>query len=342
MRVLTYSRNVFIPVTDLCSNRCGYCSFRRDLVKAKMIKRSEALDLILRGAGAGCSEALFSMGESPWEVDGFDKLMADSGQAGRTRSGMIDYLIELCELSLDAGLLPHTNAGLLGPDEIKRLAPYNASMGLMLETTADVAAHRLSPEKRPQRRISHIAQAGKLKIPFTTGILTGIGESRDDRIASLEAISKLHGDHGHIQEVIVQPLDPKPGTPMATHRPPRRSEVEDTVRLARKILPEDVAIQIPPNLIDPRSLVEAGACDLGGISPVTPDWINPERSWPLIQDLQMKDCNLRERLPIYPRYVRCGWYGDRTKKLVKSLADSDGFRRMSSNLKVNNDGKETS
>lgn len=332
MRVLTYSRNVFIPVTDLCSNRCDYCSFRRDLVKANMIKRSEASDLISKGVRAGCSEALFSMGESPWEVDGFDKLMADSGQAGRTRSDFVDYLIELCELSLNAGLLPHTNAGLLGPDEMTRLAPYNASMGLMLETTADVEAHRLSPEKEPQRRISHIAQAGKLKIPFTTGILIGIGESREDRIASLKAISKLQRDHGNIQEVIVQPLDPKPGTPMATHRPPRISDVEDTVRLARKILPGDVAIQVPPNLIDPRSLVEAGACDLGGISPVTPDWINPERSWPLLQDLQMKDCNLRERLPIYPRYVRRGWYGYRTKKLVKSLADPDGFRRMSSNF----------
>jgi FO synthase subunit 1 len=341
MRVLTYSRNVFIPVTDLCSNRCGYCSFRRDLVKANMIKRSEALDLIFQGVRAGCSEALFTMGESPWEVDGFDKLMADTGQAGRTRSDFVDYLTELCELSLDAGLLPHTNAGLLGPDEMKRLAPYNASMGLMLETTADVAVHKLSPGKKPHRRISHIAQAGMLKIPFTTGILVGIGESRVDRIASLEALSKLHRDHGHIQEVIVQPLDPKPGTPMATYRPPRASEVEDTVRLARKILPEDVAIQVPPNLIDPRSLVEAGAEDLGGISPVTPDWINPERPWPSLQDLWLKDYRLRERLPIYPRYVRRGWYGDKTKKQVKFLADPDGFRRMSPNLKVINDGKET-
>ena len=238
--------------------------------------------------------------------------------------------------------MPHTNAGLLCEDEMLRLAPYNASMGLMLETTADVPAHALSPEKRPARRISHISQAGKLKIPFTTGILIGIGESRADRVTSLKAISKLHGDYGHIQEVIIQPLDPKPGTPMSTFKPPMASEVEDTVRLAKKILPEGVAIQVPPNLIDPRSLVEAGADDLGGISPVTSDWINPERPWPKLEELHLEGYSLRERLPVYPRYVLQGWYGSKTKRLVNALAGHNGLRHRRPGLKVINDGKEAS
>jgi FO synthase subunit 1 len=281
------------------------------------------------------------MGDSPWKVPGFDRIMASSGLAGISRSDFIDYLIELCEMSLAAGLLPHTNAGLLSEDEMKRIAPYNASMGLMLETTADVSAHAQSPDKNPARRISHIAQAGRLKIPFTTGILIGIGESRTDRLTSLKAISKLHKDYGHIQEVIVQPLNPKPGTSMSTSQPPMASEVEDTVRLAKKILPGEVAIQVPPNLIEPRLLVEAGADDLGGISPVTPDWINPERPWPELEGLHLKGYCLRERLPVYPRYILRGWYGNKTKRLVNALAGHDGLR-CRTELKVINDGKEAS
>ena len=342
MRVLTYSRNVFIPVTDLCSNRCGYCSFRRDPDRARIIRRSQASRLISQGAEAGCSEALLSMGNSPWKVPGFERIMEGSGLAGMTGSDFVDYLIELCEMSLEAGLLPHTNAGLLCEDEMLRLAPYNASMGLMLETTADVPAHALSPEKSPLRRISHIAQAGKLKIPFTTGILIGIGESQADRVTSLKTISKLHRDYGHIQEVIIQPLDPKPGTPMSTFQPPNASAVEETVRLAKEILPEGVAIQVPPNLIDPRSLVEAGADDLGGISPVTPDWINPQRPWPKLEDLHMEGYSLRERLPVYPRYILQGWYGNKTKRLVNALAGHNGLRRRRPELKVINNGKEAS
>lgn len=342
MRVLTYSRNVFIPVTDLCSNRCGYCSFRRSPDRARVIRRSEASRLISRGAEAGCSEALLCMGNSPWKVPEFGRIMAYSGLAGVNRSDFIDYLIELCEMSLEAGLLPHTNAGLLNEDEMRMLAPYNASMGLMLETTANVSAHAQSPEKNPVRRISHIAQAGRMKIPFTTGILIGIGESREDRLTSLKAISKLHDDYGHIQEVIVQPLDPKPGTPMSNFQAPTASEIEDTVRLAKKNLPDGVAIQVPPNLIEPKLLVDAGADDLGGISPVTPDWINPQRPWQEPEDLHLEGYSLRERLPVYPRYILRGWYGNKTKRLVNVLAGHDGLRRIRPELKVINDGKEAS
>lgn len=264
------------------------------------------------------------MGERPWEVQGCSALMTSAGI-----SDLVDYLVELCELALEHGLLPHTNAGVLCKEDLAKLAPCNASMGLMLETTADVAAHVGSPGKGPDIRLSFIALAGRLQIPFTTGILVGIGEDWMDRADSLKAIADLHRCLGHIQEVIIQPIDPKPGTPMATSPRPGIDELCDIVRLARRVLPEEVAIQIPPNLADPLPLVQAGANDLGGISIITPDWINPDRPWPKIEALSMRlqGYDLRERLPVYPGYVSRGWQGYRTRKLVGALAGGDGLRR---------------
>ncbi|HSD58686.1 MAG TPA: 7,8-didemethyl-8-hydroxy-5-deazariboflavin synthase subunit CofG [Methanotrichaceae archaeon] len=324
MRLLTYSRNVFIPVTDLCRNRCGYCSFRREPKDARIVSRPEALHLLERAAAEGCSEALFSLGESPWVVEGFQRLLDAAGI-----SDLVDYLVELCELALEMGLLPHTNAGVLSDDCLLRLAPYNASMGMMLETTAHVAAHANSPGKRPDLRLDFIAKAGKMKIPFTTGILVGIGESREDRQESLQAIADLHRSYGHIQEVIIQPLDPKPGTALASASVPGMDELCETVGMAREILPEGVALQIPPNLVDPLPLVRAGANDLGGLSTVTPDWINPERPWPGLDDLRLRlrGYTLRERLPVYPRFVLQGWYGEKTCRQMLALAGEDGLRR---------------
>ena len=321
-KLLTYTRNVFIPVTDVCRNRCLYCGFRRD--EGKIISRKEATDLLDRGASAGCTEALFSLGEAPWEVSGFDDLLKRTGC-----DDLIDYLIELLELALDRDLLPHTNAGLLSKEEMSRLAPYNASMGLMLETTAEVEAHRSSPGKRPDLRLKAIAEAGDLSIPFTTGVLVGIGERREDRIESLQAIKQIQETYGHIQEVIVQPFDPKPETPMFHLAPPGPATLAETVSLARSILPPSVAVQVPPNLTDPLPLVEAGAEDLGGISPVTPDWINPHRRWPTSEELESRlaGFELRERLPVYPRYIDLGWCGKMTRSLVGRLAGPDGLRR---------------
>ncbi len=244
-------------------------------------------------------------------------------------SDLVDYLIELCELTMDFGLLPHTNAGVLSQKSLEKLAPCNASMGLMLETTAGVAAHAKSPGKRSDLRLDFIARAGKMRVPFTTGILVGTGESCEDRRASLQAIADLHKAYGHIQEVIIQPFDPKPGTAMAHTPGPRRDELVDAVRMARRILPAEVAVQVPPNLADPLPLVKAGANDLGGISPVTPDWISPNRPWPKVEDLErsLRGYSLRERLPVYPRYVLQGWYGKKTESLVRSLAGEDGLRR---------------
>jgi 7,8-didemethyl-8-hydroxy-5-deazariboflavin synthase len=323
MKTITYSKNIFLPVTDLCRNRCGYCSFRKELKDAHLISRSRALLLLEQGSHASCSEALFTMGECPWAVPGFESILANVGVAD-----LLDYLVELCELALEFGLLPHTNAGLLGQDDLRRLQPYNASMGLMLETTALLDAHAKSPGKRPDLRLQYMAMAGRQRIPFTTGILVGIGESMQDRVDALTEIAHLHRAFGHIQEVIIQPLDPKAGTALEKARLPGIMELCRTVEAAREILPPDVAIQVPPNLVDPRPLLAAGATDLGGISSVTVDNINPDRPWPDEEELHKRlfDYDLRERLPVYPRFIAMGWHGHETRLLVNSLAGEDGLR----------------
>jgi FO synthase subunit 1 len=323
MNTITYSRNIFLPVTDLCRNRCGYCSFRREPDKAHLIQRSQALRLLERGAKEECCEALFTFGESPWQVPGFQRLLD-----GARTPDLLDYLVELCEMALEHGLLPHTNAGLLAEEDLIRLQPYNASMGLMLESTANLSVHAQSPGKRPDLRLEHIARAGRLRIPFTTGILVGIGENWQDRVESLRAIAHLHRVSGHIQEVIIQPLDPKPGTDLANAPRPGMDDLCRLVKTAREILPPDVAIQVPPNLANPLSLVKAGATDLGGISPVTPDEINPARAWPREEELQilLAGYTLKERLPVYPQFVVRGWHGYRTRGLAATLAGEDGLR----------------
>jgi len=307
-------------VIDLCRNRCGYCSFRSD--RARLIDRKDAFSLLQKGVDAGCAEALLVTGDRPWDHPAF---------RNGSKEDVLSHMVEISERALELGLLPHTNAGILYEDEMRKLSPYNASMGLMLETTACVDAHRDCPGKDPQTRIDHMERAGRLKIPITTGLLVGIGESFEDRVRSLQAIASLHKAYGHIQEVIVQGLDPKPGTMMAGWDPPSILELAAVVRLARSILPESIAIQVPPNLFDPLPLVEAGATDLGGISEVTPDWINPGRPWPTMEELRVKlpGYHLRERLAVHPRYVRAGWYGSRTEGLVKRLAGPDGLRAIS-------------
>jgi FO synthase subunit 1 len=323
MKTVTYSKNIFLPVTDLCRNRCGYCSFRKENHNSHLITRTEAERLLEQGAIHGCSEALFTMGEAPWTVPGFESLQAKAEVAD-----LVDYIIELCEMAIEFGLLPHSNAGLLDHEDLQRLQPYNASMGSMLETTAKVQAHEESPGKRPDQRLRYIALAGELHIPFTTGILIGIGENMQDRIEAISRIARLHRAFGHIQEVIVQPLDPKPGTALQNAPRPEVAELCRTVEMARRILPADVAIQVPPNLVDPRPLLAVGANDLGGISPVTVDQINPDCPWPGEDELyrSLPDFCLRERLAVYPRYIAMGWSGQKTRSLVNSLAGEDGLR----------------
>ncbi|HVN65186.1 MAG TPA: 7,8-didemethyl-8-hydroxy-5-deazariboflavin synthase CofG, partial [Methanomicrobiales archaeon] len=234
---------------------------------------------------------------------------------------ILDYCYAMCREAIGMGLLPHTNAGLLSYGEMERLRSVNASLGLMLETTAPVPAHRHSPGKKVEERIRMMEDAGRLRIPFTTGILVGIGETMEDREESLMTISDLHRRFGHVQEVIVQNFCPKEGTPMAGVQGVSTEEMCLTLRLARDILPADVAVQIPPNLTDAATLIPCGVDDLGGVSPVTPDYINPEHPWPGLDELRRVagDAELRERLCIYPQFIRKGWYHPAIEGLIKRL-----------------------
>jgi FO synthase subunit 1 len=207
---------------------------------------------------------------------------------------------------------------------MERLHAVNASMGLMLETTAKIPAHVASKGKEPEIRLGMIEDAGKLKIPFTTGLLLGIGETMANREESLLAIRDLHKRYGHIQEIIIQNFCPKPGTPMAHHPVPGTDEICTTIRMARDILQKDIAIQIPPNLIDASVLISCGVDDLGGVSPLTIDYVNPEHPWPAIEELKkiVGDAHLCERLCIYPQYIKKGWYHPHLQPLINRLAQT--------------------
>ncbi len=322
---VTFSRNVFIPLTNVCRNRCGYCGFRREIghPEAKLLSPEEVIDIISKGVQAGCSESLFTFGEKPQEVPGFDKWLSEFGYGN-----IMDYLLDMCKLSIELGLLPHSNPGILEMSEFRKLAPYNASMGLMLETLANVKAHENCAGKLPELRIQTIEHAGELKIPFTTGILVGIGETWEDRVHSINKIKEIHEKYGHIQEIIIQNFIPKPGTKMSSSMPPGIDEMKRTVSMVRQLIPNDIAIQVSPNLISPVDLVECGASDLGGISPETIDYINPESPWPDVPELRsMVNVPLRERLPIYPQYIRKGWYSSELRDLIIDLSDAEGFRK---------------
>lgn len=289
------------------------------------MKPGEILPVLENGVKAGCTEALFTFGESAEEVPEYRKWLKELGY-----SSTLEYLRFLCETAIEIGILPHMNAGIMTRSELKALKPLNASMGLMLESTATLAAHKDCPGKLPETRLDTIREAGKLRIPYTTGLLVGIGEKREDRIEALEAIAGLHREYGHIQEVIIQNFAPKPGTAMENFPAPTVEEMIDTICLARQVLPPDVAVQVAPNLIDPKALIAKGVTDLGGISPLTIDWINPEAEWPDVKDLQGKlwPSLLRERLPIYPQYVKKGWYSDRIGGLIRQLSDREGYRKQ--------------
>lgn len=288
------------------------------------MKPEEILPVLENGARAGCTEALFTFGEYAEEVLEYRKWLKELGY-----SSTLEYLLFLCETAIDIGILPHTNAGIMTRSELKALKPLNASMGLMLESTAILDAHKDCPGKLPELRLNTIREAGKLQIPYTTGLLIGIGENREDRIESLEAIAALQREYGHIQEVIIQNFAPKPGTPMENFSAPSIEEMTDTICLARQILPSNIAVQVAPNLIDPKALIAKGVTDLGGISPLTIDWINPEAEWPDVKDLQRKlsPILLRERLPIYPQYIKKEWYSNRISRLIEQLSDADGYRK---------------
>jgi FO synthase subunit 1 len=281
--------------------------------------QAEVEQTLKNGAALGCTEALFTFGERPEEEPRFSAMIRAAGYPT-----ILDYCEAMCQKSIGYGVLPHTNAGILSFDEMERLRAVNASMGLMLETTARVPAHLGSKGKEPEVRLAMIEEAGKLRIPFTTGLLLGIGETMADREGSLLAIRAIHRRYGHIQEIIIQNFCPKPGTPMAAHPVPGTDEICVTIQMARDILPEDIAIQIPPNLIDASSLIRCGVDDLGGISPLTIDYVNPEHPWPAVEELKklVGARQLRERLCIYPQYIEKGWYDPGLEPLINRLAQT--------------------
>ena len=312
--VITYSRKVFLPLTNLCRDYCGYCTFRRDPGDpgAHTMTPEEVLKVAREGEQLGCTEALFSLGDKPELL--FPEMRETLRHLGYRST--LHYLEAMCELILrETSLLPHPNPGLLSAEWIARLAAVSPSMGLMLETTntsllARGAAHDNAPDKAPAKRLHTIEDAGKQNVPFTTGILIGIGETPEDRVDALLAIRDLHSRYGHIQEVIVQNFRVKPAIPMAHWPEPTRGEMLRAVAVARLLLP-NVNIQAPPNLSGPYydydDLVDAGINDWGGISPLTPDFINPEKPWPHLEQLRIrteaKGFSLRQRLPIYPEFL---------------------------------------
>ncbi len=312
--VITYSRKVFIPLTNLCRDRCGYCTFAREPgdVKAHTMSPDEVLAVARAGQKAGCKEALFSLGDKP-------ELRYPEYRDWLEQRGFrstIEYLRAMCQLVFEeTGLLPHANPGVLSRAEMELLRPVNASMGMMLETAstrllAPGEAHHRCPDKVPKIRLAALQAAGELRIPFTTGILIGIGETLEERVEALFAIREIHEKHGHVQEVIVQNFRAKPDTLFAVRPEPTALDVARTAAVARLILGNTVNLQVPPNLSQDAYgfYLLAGINDWGGISPVTRDFINPEMAWPQIATLRSvteeAGFELRERLAAYPEYLR--------------------------------------
>jgi FO synthase len=310
--MVTYSRKVFIPLTNLCRDYCGYCIFRRDPGQpgAHTMTPEEVFAVARAGEALGCTEALFSLGDKPELL--FPEMRDTLERLGYKST--LHYLEAMCELVLrETSLLPHPNPGLMSGEWIHRLATVSPSMGLMLETTnAELmrpgAAHDNAPDKAPSKRLRTIEEAGKQKVPFTTGLLIGTGETAEDRVDTLLAIRDLHRRYGHIQEVIVQNFRAKPGIPMAEQPEPAHGEMLRAVAVARLLMPH-VNIQAPPNLSEPYydDLLDSGINDWGGVSPLTPDYINPERPWPHLEQLrrrtEAKGFELRQRLPVYPEFL---------------------------------------
>lgn len=312
-RTVTFSPKLFIPLTNLCRDFCGYCTFRKapDEPGAKTLTLEEVLRVVRQGKFLGCTEVLFSLGDRPEAI--YSEMRSFLAQMGLSRT--LDYLYEACKLVLEeTGLLPHSNPGLMGKKDLARLKQVNVSLGLMLESiserlTLPSAPHFDAPDKKPSLRLKTIAEAGKLRIPFTTGILIGIGENWEERMDSLFAIRELHQRYGHIQEVIIQNFRAKPEIPMRDHPEPSLEEMLKTIALARLILGGEMNIQAPPNLT-PESYplyLHAGINDWGGVSPLTPDYINPEAPWPALAILSRKSVEagfmLKPRLPVYPEFI---------------------------------------
>jgi FO synthase len=344
-RIVTFSPKVFVPLTNLCRDFCGYCAFRKAPGEpgAKTMTVGEVLRVVGQGKMLGCTEVLFSLGDKPEAIyPEFRQFLAERGHR-RT----LDYLYEACRAVVnETGLLPHSNPGIMSRSDLQRLRDFNASMGLMLESASERlllpgGAHDNAPDKKPAARLRTMAEAGELRIPFTTGILIGIGETWEERVDSLLAIRDLHQRYGHIQEVIIQNFRAKPTIPMRRHPDASRADMVKTIALARLVFGAAMNLQAPPNLTPEgyELYLEAGINDWGGVSPLTPDFINPEAPWPALQSLQEKSAaagfHLRARSPIYPEFIRQAdkFLSPSMARHVEGLCDSDGFVKQGGPLR---------
>ena len=334
-RIVTYSRKVFIPLINLCRDRCGYCTFAReeDDPTARIMTPEEVLAVATAGEAAGCKEALFSLGDQPERR--YASVRRRLQELGHDST--LSYLAEMCRLVLDeTALLPHVNPGVMSGVALDDLKEVSVSAGIMLESTSNRLlrpgmAHHRCPDKVPELRLRTIAAAGQRHIAFTTGLLIGIGETPKERIDTLLAIGEQHQRYGHIQEVIVQNFRAKPDILMRDWPEPSSEDMVRTIAMARLLLGPHANIQAPPNLAgDYRQYVRAGINDWGGVSPVTLDHINPERRWPEIVALKQATADegfeLRERLAIYPEYIKKPDYlAPRLRARVEPLVDADGL-----------------
>ena len=339
--LITYSRKVFIPLTRLCRDVCGYCTFATTptKVEAAYLSPEQVLAIAQAGERAGCTEALFTLGDKPE----LRYQAARDALASLGYESTVDYLYAMCELIVrETGLLPHVNAGIMAEDEVDMFRRVSVSQGVMLESVSSRLCERGgphfgSPDKAPEVRLEMIGAAGRKRVPFTSGILIGIGETRLERMESLLALRDLHATYGHIQEVIVQNFRAKCGTRMAEFEEPDIDDLKWTAAAARLILGDAANIQIPPNLSFAHfpALLDAGINDWGGISPVTPDHVNPESPWPQIDALSAatasKGSTLVQRLAVYPEYALQSetWQHKDIAPRVLSEIDADGFARGS-------------
>ena len=334
---ITHSRNVFIPLTNLCRNRCGYCNFRKEPTDpdAEIMNPNKVLSFAEVGKRNHCTEALFTLGEKP-------ERRYPEAHRWLKRLGyesMLEYLRDMCEIVIKkTGLLPHSNPGIMTKSEMADLKDVNASIGLMLENVSDRLCdkgkpHEFSPSKRPKLRLATIENAGQLKIPFTTGLLIGLGETPEEIVESLYAINKLNRRYGHIQEVIIQSFKAKSYTPMASHQELNNKEIIKVISVSRLIFGSKMNIQVPPNLYpnECKEYLYSGINDWGGISPVTTDFVNPEAPWPEIMTLknatERQGFEFKARLPIYPEFIlnKAVFLPKPLKNHILSLVDHEGY-----------------
>jgi FO synthase subunit 1 len=336
--VITYSKNFTLSLSNYCINQCGYCFYNYKIPKLNsesntiLLSKEQIASLVQKALKFNCKEALIMSGERP------GSFLEVKRELEKTNCmDFIEYVKEICTYLLEFNILPHTNLGYLTYDELNHLKQFNASMGLMLESTSmnlfkKREVHEFSPGKTPLKRIEHIKNAGKLKIPFTTGLLVGIGETFKDIIVDLHLIKEIHNKYGHIQEVIIQNFVYKKGIP---YQPKKHISIEDLLKItgiARIIFENEIAIQIPPNLITgfEKDFIDMGINDFGGISPFTMDYINPGNPWPKIIDLdklcKAKGYYLKERLPIYDKFIRKeGFCSENIKKVTDKINLGDHY-----------------